>query len=200
MNTPQLTGIEQISDGWIKKYVLRYEMADGSEHLYEAASRKGPDAYRALLERNARGEKPRSADAICIVAKTPRDTLVMIREFRYPLNSWCIALPAGLLDPGESIAECAARELQEETGYAPIAGTSVQPLPQAGYSSTGMSDETVHVVFVEAERTSEAHRERHELIEVFELPIANVRAFLDENELPIGTRAQLILELFAAQA
>jgi len=55
----------------------------------------------------------------------------------------------------------------------------------------------VQVVFVEAERVLEAHAEPNELIEVFELPIADVRRFLDENTLPIGTRAQLILELFA---
>ena len=42
--------------------------------------------------------------------------------------------------------------------------------------------------------------EGNELIEVFELPIADARKFLDDNELPIGTRAQLILELFALQA
>ena len=60
-----------------------------------------------------------------------------------------------------------------------------------------MSDETVQVVFVEAEKVADAHPEPNELIEVFELPIADVRTFLDENQLPIGTRAQLILESFA---
>ena len=197
MKAPKLTGIEQVSDGWVKKYVLTYEMPDGSMHPYEVASRKGPDALRALLEANGAGQPPATADAICIVARTPRDTLVLIREFRYPLNSWCIAFPAGLLEPGEDMLECAGRELQEETGYSIIAGSQARKLPQAGYSSTGMTDETVQVVFVEAEKTGDAHTEPNELIEVFELPIADVRRFLDANPLPIGTRAQLILESFA---
>ena len=200
MDTPKLQTIEQISDGWIKKYVLTYEMPDGSMHPYEVASRKSPDDFRALLEANGKGERPRTADAVCIAARTPRDTLVMIREFRYPLNSWCIAFPAGLVDQGEDVAECARRELEEETGYALVEGAPVRLLPQAGYSSTGMSDETVLVAFVEAEKAHAARTETNELIEVFELPIAEVRTFLDQNELPIGTRAQLILELFAAQA
>ena len=153
--------------------------------------------YRALLERNAAGLPPKGADAVCIVARTPDDTLLMIREFRYPLNSWCIAFPAGLVDEDESLFTCADRELREETGYGVVEGTDVRPLPQAGYSSTGMSDETVQVVFVEAEKVADAHPEPNELIEVFELPIADVRTFLDENQLPIGTRAQLILESFA---
>jgi len=125
---------------------------------------------------------------------------VMIREFRYPLNSWCVAFPAGLIDEGEDFATSAARELREETGYTLVPGSAVRALPQPGYSSTGLTDETVQVVFVEAEKTCAPAREGNELIEVFELPIAGVRDFLDENELPIGTRAQLALELFALQA
>lgn len=197
MSTPKLVNIEQVCDGWVKKYLLTYEMPDGRMRSYETASRKGIDALRTLLEANGAGKQLESADAVCIVARTPRDTLIMIREFRYPLNSWCIAFPAGLIDPDEDIATCAARELQEETGYALVPGSSVRPLPQAGYSSTGMTDETVHVVFVEAEKAGAANPEDNELIEVFELPIADVRSFLDTNTLPIGTRAQLILEALA---
>ena len=197
MKTPKLVDIKQVSDGWVKKYVLTYELPGGSLHPYEAASRKGIDALRALLEANGAGTQPKGADAVCIVARTPRDTVVMEREFRYPLNSWCIALPAGLLEPDEDLAECAARELQEETGYAVLPDKPVRALSQPGYSSTGLTDETVHVVFVEAEKAGDAQPEGSELIEVFELPIADIRAFLDANTLPIGTRAQLILEMLA---
>ena len=199
METPKLREIEQLSDGWIKKYVLSYDMPDGSIHPYEVASRKSLEAFRALLEANGSGAPATSPDAVCIVARTPRDTLVMIREFRYPLNSWCIAFPAGLVDAGEDPAACACRELQEETGYVADA-SSVRLLPQAGYSSTGMSDETVLVSFMDAEKAGAAHTEPNEMIEVFELPVGEIRAFLDANRLPIGTRAQLILEMLAVQA
>ena len=198
METPRLEHIEQISDGWVKKYLLTYRMPDGSEHPYEMASRKGIDELRAHLEGNAAGTPPRTPDAVCIVARTPRDTLVMEREFRYPLNSWCIALPAGLIDPGEDIVDCAVRELSEETGYEVIEGAPIYALPQAGYSSTGLTDETVQVMFVEAEKSGEAHTEGSELIEVFELPIAEISNFLASIDLPIGTRAQLVLELVNA--
>ena len=200
MNTPKLKDVNLVSDGWIKKYKITYDMPDGREHGYEVASRKSPDAYRALLDANGAGVKLEGADAICIVARTPRESLVMIREFRYPLNSWCIAFPAGLLERGEDPVECADRELREETGYAITPDSRTRLLPQAGYSSTGMSDETVQVIFVDAERVEDAHTEANELIEVFELPIAQIRQFLDENALPIGTRAQLILEGMAASA
>ena len=74
---------------------------------------------------------------------------------------------------------------------------ALQPLPQAGYSSTGLTDETVHVVFAQVERISDAQPEPAELIEPFLLPIADIPRFLAENDTPIGTRAQLVLEAFA---
>ena len=196
-NTPKLVDVEQVSDGWIKKYVLTYELADGMPHAYEVASRRRLGDFRASLEARAAGSISRESDAVCIVARTPRDTLVMIREFRYPLNSWCIGFPAGLIDAGEDIATCAARELQEETGYTVVAGNAPTALPQAGFSSTGLTDEAVQVVFVEAEKSGDSATEPGELIEVFELPIAGLREFLDANTTPLGTRAQLILEMIA---
>lgn len=197
---PQLADIRQVSDGWIKKYVLAYDMPDGSRYEYESASRKALDAYRAELEGNARGMRT-PADAVCIVGQTVDGKLLLIREFRYPLNSWCIAFPAGLMEPGEDLATCVNRELREETGYGLRAdldeAAALQPLPQAGYSSTGLTDETVHVVFAQVERISDAQPEPAELIEPFQLAIEDVPRFLAENETPIGTRAQLVLEAFA---
>lgn len=38
-NLPKLVKVEQVSDGWIKKYVLTYEKPDGSLYTYESASR-----------------------------------------------------------------------------------------------------------------------------------------------------------------
>lgn len=196
---PQLAGIRQVSDGWIKKYVLSYTMPDGSCYEYESASRKNIDAYRRELEGNAAGELPQ-ADAVCIVPQTSDGNLLLIREFRYPLNSWCIAFPAGLMEPGEDLAACVDRELREETGYglrADAGNAALLPLAQAGYSSTGLTDETVHVVFAQVELVSDAQPEPAEFIEPFQLPIDDVPRFLAENDTPIGTRAQLVLEAFA---
>ena len=132
--------------------------------------------------------------------QTPDGQLLLIREFRYPLNSWCIAFPAGLVDPGEDLASCVDRELREETGFAlraDLGAAAIDALPQPGFSSTGLTDETVHVVFAQVERVADAQPEPAEFIEPFLLPINDVPRFLAENATPIGTRAQLVLEAFA---
>lgn len=198
-STPTLTNIQQVSDGWIKKYILEYLLPDGSLYEYESASRKPIEAYRKELEGNATGRRPQP-DAVCIVPQTADGKLLLIREFRYPLNSWCIAFPAGLMELGEALIACVDRELREETGYTlrtELGSAALDPLPQVGYSSTGLTDESVHVVFAHVEKIAEAQPEPGEFIEPFLLPIGSIPSFLSENITPIGTRAQLILEAFA---
>lgn len=201
---PKLINIEQVCGGWVKKYVLTYEMPDGRLHYYDSVSRKDLDAYQAELEANASGKIASAmADAVCIVPVTVDKRLVMIKEFRYPLNSYCIAFPAGLMEAGEDMVSSAERELLEETGYALHRNEDGEPvvrvLSQAGYSSAGMSSETVQVIYatVENEPAHEQETEENELIQVFTLPLGQIATFLRENTVPIGTRAQLILESFA---
>ncbi len=196
---PHLQDIRQVSDGWIKKYLLTYALPNGSVLEYESASRKGLAAYRSELEGNPLGEKP-LIDAVCIVPQTPEGDLLLIREFRYPLNSWCIAFPAGLKEGDESLKSCVERELREEVGYAPrkdLGEKALEPLPQAGFSSAGLTDESVHMVFVQVEKAFEAQPEPTEFIEPFLLPISDIPRFLAENTTPLETRAQLVLEAFA---
>lgn len=55
--------------------------------------------------------------AVVVLAVLPDGRLLFERQFRYPLRRAFLELPAGKIDPGESLIECARRELREETGY-----------------------------------------------------------------------------------
>lgn len=196
--TPTLESIETVSTGWINKYHLHYTLPDGRPYTYEGVSRKGPERYEAALGALGSTGAP-DPDAVCIVPLLPDGSVLLEREFRYPLNSWCVSLPAGLIDAGESLEEAVARELSEETGYRlhDDIAPAVRPLPQPGFSSTGLTEENVQVVFAQVEAAGEARPDSAELIEPFTVARADLRAFLDANQLPIGTRCQLILELLA---
>lgn len=198
IDTPTLEDIRLVSDGWIKKYILTYRLPNGKLIEYESISRKNLEDYTNELRRgHGTKQKP---DALCIVPRTINDELVLISEFRYPLNSWCIAFPAGLIEAGEDLMNCLERELMEETGYGLhlVDGKAkTHPLAQAGYSSTGMAEESVQIIYALVEKKAEPKPEPSEFIEVFVLPISEVKGFLETNTTPMGTRCQLILESFA---
>lgn len=197
---PELLDIEQISGGWIKKYILTYRLSDGRELKYDVVSRKELDEYRSEIE--TLGTVAPQVDAVCIVGHTPNDEFLLIREFRFPMNRMCVAFPAGLRERGEDIVECAARELREETGFDFVRDASGSPVRaracvQPGFSSLGMGDESIAMVFAEVERVAEPRSESTEYIETFLLPRADVPAFLRDNRDPLSIRCQLVLEMVA---
>lgn len=197
MEQPSFRSIELLSDGWLKKYLMHYDLPGGGEKVYDSISRKSPDGYRRELER---GEKPPTIDAVVIVATTDKDEILLIKEFRYPLNAWCVSLPAGLIDGEEPVEQAVDRELREETGYAvkrhPDGTPMLRALRQPSYSSNGMTEECLMIVRCQVEKVGEPQPEPSEFIEVFPLAIAEIPQFLAQNTLPIGSRAQLVLESY----
>lgn len=199
--TPRLLRVEQVSQGWVNKYLLTYELPDGSEYVYEAASReRSPEEYKAALRKVGDGA-PVQAEAVCMVPQLPGGRVLLIREFRYPVNAWVVAFPAGLIDPGEDEYTAIGRELAEEVGLCvrdDLGDAAVRMLAQPGLSSTGLTEEAVRIAVVKADWAASAQPERGELIEPFLLAREDIPAFLQRNQLPIGTRAQLMLMLLTA--
>lgn len=53
-----------------------------------------------------------------VIAVDKLNRLLMVRQYRYPKGEFLLEIPAGKIDPGETPEACAAREVQEETGFA----------------------------------------------------------------------------------
>lgn len=79
--------------------------------------------------------------AAAVVALDPEGRLVMVLQYRYPIGSELLEIPAGKLDPGEAPRDCAMRELAEETGFM---AASLIPLGTM-YTTPGFCDEQIHL-------------------------------------------------------
>ena len=55
--------------------------------------------------------------AVMVVPLLPDGRLLMERQWRYPMGRAMLEFPAGKLEAGEPVLDCAIRELIEETGY-----------------------------------------------------------------------------------
>ena len=77
--------------------------------------------------------------AACIIPVLPEGNIALIKQYRYPVQSEMIELPAGKLDPGEKPEACAKRELEEEIGYSAGKLTFVCNIhPAIGFASEKM--------------------------------------------------------------
>jgi ADP-ribose pyrophosphatase len=92
----------------------------------------------------------------------PDPRVVLIRQFRHAAGDFIYEIPAGRLDPGESPQACAARELEEETGYTANRFDHWTTI----FTTPGFTDERIHL-FLATGLTAGAHqREADEFLEL----------------------------------
>jgi len=78
--------------------------------------------------------------AAMVLPITDEEGVVMVKNFRWAIGRELLELPAGTLEPLEDPKRCAARELEEETGFS--AGT-LRPLCRF-YTTPGFCNELMH--------------------------------------------------------
>ena len=114
-----------------------------------------------------------------IVAVTKENKVLMVRQYRYPMEVEVLEIPAGKLDKGEDPFECAKRELSEETGY--TAGKYVDF--GVMYPSPGFCRETLYLYLALDLKAGEMHLDENELLSVEEIQIDELMEKIMSNEL-----------------
>ena len=178
----ELMKFEKVRDGkYLKNYELTYRNKAGREKKYEMVSR------RELAGIEDVGGKP---SGVSIVA-TYGDRMLLLHEFRMGVNRTIYNLCAGMLEPGESIEECVARELYEETG---LSISNIRAILPPSYSAVGISDMKTYIAIVDVEGDFSDHTSDNEMIQARFYSREEVAALLQTEE--FSSRSQIVSYFF----
>jgi ADP-ribose pyrophosphatase len=173
---------------WLNMFDVAYVDQHGRRRSWQLASRsKAPKCMTG---------KYNLPDAVVIVPfHTAENKVVMTREYRVPLADYEYGFPAGLVDPGESVEQTARRELREETG---LTVTRFRKISAPVYSSAGLTDESVAMVYVDCSgQPSTAGNRGAELIEVRLVSQRAASRMCENPALKFDVKAWLVLARFA---
>ncbi len=139
------------------------------------------DRVRLPHSREVDLEIVRHPESVVIIPIDEEGRVVLIRQYRYAVDRWMWELPAGSIDPGESLEEAARRECHEEIGLAPAVVERLGAL----HPTPGYCDEVM--VFFKATSLTrpahEAHQDPDEDIEAHAVTLDEARAMIARGEI-----------------
>ena len=175
--------IEQVTKNpFVNLYNLEVEHKNGREGKYYVASRA------KNIEELEISRQQQSPDGVIIYSLygEKRDKVVLIRQYRYPINNYIYEFPAGLVEPGEDYHKAAVREMKEETGLNlhPIKVDTIYEKPY--YTTIGMTDECCGTVYGYCDGEISADlMEDSEEIEVVRADREEVKRILKEERVAV---------------
>lgn len=175
---------------FLNLYDAEYENKKGMTKHWMIASRKDYDTLSAQYFH--KGEEKTDAVVIAALHKESKK-LVLIKQFRLPLNDYIYELPAGLIDPNETPETTLGRELKEETGLELVSLVKAQ---DKLYLSAGMTDESVCLMYcICTGEVSIDYLEADEDIEPFLVSREDAEKLLQSGE-KLDIKTYLLLQSF----
>jgi len=119
------------------------------------------------------------ADCVAVVAVDADDNVLLVNQFRKPVERELLEIPAGGIDAGEDAETAVRRELQEEIGYLP------QRIERLGgfYSAPGYATEYLYLYLATDLTPSQLYAEDTESIEVVRVPIKQVPDLINSGRI-----------------
>lgn len=116
---------------------------------------------------------------VVILALKNKDTILMVKQYRYPLKQALLELPAGKLEKGENPDWAAKRELEEETGY------RAENWKSLGYifTSAGYSTEKLYLYLASDLEYVGEHPDDGEILKTLEFNINEIYKMIETGEI-----------------
>ena len=184
---------EQDRDGLNLECADLIETTISSEEVYHGVMiRLERDTVCLPNGNTAIREVMRHPGAAAVVPLTREGNVVLVRQFRYPFSRVMLEIPAGKLDPNEAPADCARRELQEETGFL------AEELISLGvfFPSIAMLDEQIHLFLARGLTPSSANLDEDEFLHVEQRPLKDLVQQILRGEVPDGKTQTAILKAY----
>ena len=142
-----------------------------SRRIYEGRAVKlRVDTVKLSGGRETTREVVEHEDCVAVVALDDKDNILLVKQYRKPVEKELLEIPAGGIDPGETPEDCVRREMREETGFLP------QKVEKLGgfYSSPGFCTEYLYLYLATDLVHSPLQAEDSEGISLVRAPLAQI--------------------------
>ena len=151
-----------------------------SQLIYEGQAVKlRVDTVRMPSGRETTREIVEHSDCVAIIAIDADDNVLLVNQFRKPVEKELLEIPAGGIEPDEDPVTTVRREMREETGYLP---TKVERLG-GFYSTPGYSTEYLHLYLATDLIPSQLHAEDTESIRLVRVPIRQIPSLITSGSI-----------------
>jgi len=114
------------------------------------------------------------SDCVAIVAIDADDNVLLVNQFRKPVEKELLEIPAGGIEPGEDPVTTVRREMQEETDYLPRKVEKIGGF----YSAPGYCNEYLYLYLATDLTPSQLHAEDTESIELVRVPVSQIPSLI----------------------
>lgn len=137
------------------------------------------DTVRLSRGRQTTREIVEHDDCVAIVAIDADDRILLVKQFRKPIEKELLEIPAGGIDPGEDPETAVRRELSEETGYLP------KKIERLGgfYSTPGYCTEYLHLYLATDLVPSQRQADDTESISLIRVPVSQVSSLIASGDI-----------------
>ena len=116
---------------------------------------------------------------VCIVPVTAEGKIILVEQYRKPVEQVILEIPAGKIDAGEETLTTAKRELKEETGYSSEDWQKLgEIVPCPGYSN-----ELLHIYLAQKISPGQQDLDFGEFVNCKEFTLAEIKELIFENKI-----------------